>query len=296
MDSSYKQEVSVGLMVIFGLAAFTIAMFWLTGRSLTSRDFTAAVEFTDVAGLKVGDPVRVSGVTKGRVAEVHLVKVGQVVVTLAIDPAVAPRSDASAIVASADFLGAKYVEYNPGSSETPLAAGKPIAGSAEEQFGDIAAKAAGNASHLIENINKGLNPGQLASDIHNTLIVTQHGMRALADASSGPMIQQTTQTLKAVQGVMSRIDSVLGTRDAVSSGKRLDSLTANLNQLTTHLAAATSSLNKLLAKMDSGQGTLGKMATDSMLYRNMSSTLAALSALLTDLKERPGRYLTVKVF
>ena len=48
--------------------------------------------------------------------------------------------------------------------------------------------------------------------------------------------------------------------------------------------------------MSRGDGTLGKMATDSMLYKNLSSTLASLTALLNDLKERPGRYLTVKVF
>ena len=296
MDSGYKQEVSVGLMVIFGLVAFTIAMFWLTGRSIVSKELTAEVQFADVAGLKVGDPVRVSGVTKGRVAAVRLARVGKVIVTLSLEPEVQPHADASAIVASADFLGAKYVEYNPGSAEQPLAAGTPIAGGAEDQFTDIASKAARNASSLIENVNKGLNPGQLASDIHNTLVVTQRGMRALEDVATGPMVGQTTQTLKAVQGVMARIDSVLGTRDAASNGRRLDSLTANLSQLTTHLATATSSLNKLLAKMDSGQGTLGKMATDSTLYRNLSSTLAALSSLLTDLKERPGRYLTVKVF
>ncbi len=48
--------------------------------------------------------------------------------------------------------------------------------------------------------------------------------------------------------------------------------------------------------MTQGEGTLGRMATDTMLYKNLTSTLAALTSLLTDLKERPGRYLTVKVF
>lgn len=295
MDS-YRQEVSVGALVIFGLVAFTAAMFWLTGRSITSRGITVQVVFGDVAGLKEGDPVRVSGVTKGRVAQVRLSRVGRVLVTLALDPEVQPRADASAVVAAADFLGAKYVDYNPGAKEEPWPVGTPIPGSAEAQFGDIAAKAASNANRLIENVNKGLNPGQLAIDLHNTLVVTQRGMKSLADASNGPLVQQTTQTLKAVQGVMSRIDSVLGTRDAAASGRRLDTLTTNLSQLTQHLSAATGSLNTLLGKMDRGEGTLGRMATDTMLYKNLSATLAALSSLLTDLKERPGRYLTVKVF
>jgi len=48
--------------------------------------------------------------------------------------------------------------------------------------------------------------------------------------------------------------------------------------------------------MDRGEGTLGKMASDTLLYRNLNETLTSLTALMTDLRERPGRYLTVKVF
>jgi len=45
-----------------------------------------------------------------------------------------------------------------------------------------------------------------------------------------------------------------------------------------------------------GEGTLGRMASDTLLYHNLNTTLAALTKLLDDLRERPGRYLTVKVF
>ena len=41
---------------------------------------------------------------------------------------------------------------------------------------------------------------------------------------------------------------------------------------------------------------LGKMASDTMLYKNLNATLTSLTALLTDLRERPGRYINVKVF
>ena len=37
MELSYKEEVSVGAMVIGGVLAFIVAMFWLTGRSATRQ-------------------------------------------------------------------------------------------------------------------------------------------------------------------------------------------------------------------------------------------------------------------
>lgn len=296
MDITYKQEVRVGLLVLVGFVVFTGFMFWLTGRSLVSKSVPVSVVFKNVSGLKEGDPVRVSGVKKGRVGPVRLQRVGHVTVTLQLDPEVRPHKDARATVASADFLGAKYVDYDPGVSDTVLARGEQIQGLTEEQFADVAQGAARSAQELIANVNKGLNPGQLASDIHATLIATQRGMNALTQAANGPAVQQTQATLKSLERVMSHLDTLLGAANPTTTGKRLDTLSTNLTQLTSRLADATGSLKGLLEKMDKGEGTLGRMATDSMLYKNLNATLKSLSELLTDLKERPGRYLTVKVF
>ncbi|PYP34909.1 MAG: hypothetical protein DMD46_14780 [Gemmatimonadetes bacterium] len=287
MDSAYKQEVTVGALVLVGFVVFTGFMFWLTGRSLVSKAVPVDVVFRNISGLKEGDPVRVSGVKKGRVAGVRLERVGHVTVTLGLDPEVRPHKDARASVASADFLGAKFVDYDPGASDTLLPPKGTIQGVTEEQFADVAQSAAKSAQELIANVNKGLNPGDLANDIHNTLIATQRGMNALTQATNGPAIQQTQASLKALERV---------TANPAATGRRLDTLTTNITKLTGRLADATGSLKTLLDKMDKGEGTLGRMATDTLLYNNLNATLKSLTELLTDLKERPGRYLTVKVF
>jgi phospholipid/cholesterol/gamma-HCH transport system substrate-binding protein len=293
MELSYKEEVGVGALVIVGVIVFLVGMFWLTGRSFGSRGVELEVVFKNVSGLKEGDPVRVSGVTKGRVDGVRLAGVGRVAVMLTLDPEVRPHRGATASVAAADFLGAKFIDYNPGSPDSALLGpGRWIEGSSEDQFTDIIGRTTGNANELLESMNK----GRLATDIHNTLVATQRGMDALTQTVHGPTIDQATATLKAAERMMARLDTVLGAAGAQTTGHRLDSLTANLTQLTAHLSAATNSLNDVLGKMSRGDGTLGKMATDTMLYKNLSSTLASLTALLNDLKERPGRYLTVKVF
>src|SRR2546425_4875580 len=280
MELSYKEEVGVGALVVAGLIAFTVFMFWLTGRSITSKGVPVAVEFKNVSGLKEGDPVRVSGVKKGRVAHVRLDRVGRVTVTLRLDPEVRPHRDATAAVASADFLGAKFVDYNPGITDSLLASGAPIKGVTEEQFADVASRAATSANELIANVNKGLNASQLASDIHNTLLATQKGMNALTQATNGPVIKQTQTTLAALERVMVRLDTLLGAANPASTGKRLDTLSVNLAQLTTRLADATGSLKRVLDKMDKGEGTLGKLASDTMLYKNLNATLTSMTALL----------------
>src|SRR2546427_13019035 len=158
MELSYKEEVSVGVMVIAGLVVFTIGIFGRTGRSFTSTGVTVRAEFANVKGLKEGDPVRVSGVKKGRVQQVQLQRVGRVTVTLQLSPDVRPHRDATPTVAAADFLGAMDVAHDPGSAPELLGQGKPIPRGTGQQFSDGAAGGATPAQGVTENRNKGLRP------------------------------------------------------------------------------------------------------------------------------------------
>jgi len=290
MDLTYKQEIGVGALVLMGLAVFTVGLFWLTGRSIKSSGVKAEVVFSNVSGLKQGDPVMVSGVKKGRVQSVKLERVGRVDVVLELASDVKPRVDASASVGSTDFFGARFVDFSPGDDQKPyLQDGHAIVGTTPPALMDVATGVATRANELIGNAS-GIVNQQLAEDIHNTLVATQRGLNVLTEAGSGPMIRQTTATLASVERVMARIDTILG------NGKRIDSLGANITDLTNQLSQATASLNGLLAKVNKGEGTLGRLASDSTLYNDLHKTLNALTDLLTDLKERPGRYVHVKVF
>ena len=106
------------------------------------------------------------------------------------------------------------------------------------------------------------------------------------------MIRQTTATLASVERVMAHLDTILGS----GAGRRVDSLSNNITQLTNELSHATASLNGILEKANRGEGTLGRLASDTTLYNDLHRALNAMTDLLTDLKERPGRYLHVKVF
>ncbi len=292
MDLGYKQEIGVGALVLLGLALFVLGMFWLTGRSIRSTGVEARVVFSNVSGLKQGDPVMVSGVKKGRVARVDLERVGRVTVTLEVGSDVRPRLDATAVVTALDFFGAKFIDYSPGSEDKDFLPPRSlIVGSNPPGLTDIAGGLATRANELIGNATT-LVSRQLGEDIHNTMVATQRGMNALAEMGGGSLVGQTTKTLAAAERMMTRMDSLL----ASSTGQRVDTISANLAALTDHLGNATASLDTLLGKMHRGEGSLGKMATDTLLYHNLNETLAALTKLLDDLRERPGRYLTVKVF
>ena len=288
MELSYKQEIAVGALVITGVVIFASLMFWLTGRELKAEGVPVVLALPTAAGIRSGDPVLVSGVRVGRVDEVRLERPGRVLVTMAVDADVRPRIDATATIAALDFFGAKYVDYFPGQREENLASGQILDATLAGGLTDVATSVGGQASELLDSAQAFLNSG-LARDLHNTLVAVQGAMVAINRGASGPLIAQTTATLAATERLIVRIDSTLG------AGKG-ESLGVNLATMSRNLVTASRSLDTLLAMMRSGEGTLGKVATDTMLYHNLNRTLVSLDSLLTDLRLRPGRYLTVKVF
>ena len=286
MDLTYKQEVGVGAIVLVTVGLFLAAMFYFTGRSLRTGGITVDVMFESVAGLKQGDPVLVSGVKKGRVARVALERVKSVRVTLELSKDVAPHIDASAAVAAMDLFGAKFVDYNPGSREEMLARGRTIAGSNQPDITDVAQGVANRANELMENAAN-IVSDRLGEDIHNTLVVTQRAMNTLANAPEGPFVKQTTRTLQATERVMQRVDSMLSS----GTGRNIDSISTNLAKLTNQLGHTTAQLDTLLSRINRGEGTLGRMASDTVMYANLRDLSASLTALLNDLREHPDKYM-----
>lgn len=286
MDLSYKQEVGVGAFVLVGVAVVLVGLFWLTGRSIRTSGISIDVMFESVAGLKQGDPVLVSGVKKGRVASVSLERVKSVRVRLEVSKDVSPHIDASAAVGSMDLFGAKFIDYNPGARDEMLAKGRVITGTNAPDITDVAQGVATRANELMENAAN-IVSDRLGEDIHNTLVMTQRAMSTLSGMPDGPFVKQTTRTLQATEKVMQRVDSMLGS----GTGASIDSVSRNLARLTDRLSHTTTQLDTLLTRMNRGEGTLGKMASDSMMYRNLTDLSRALTELLTDLKEHPDKYM-----
>jgi phospholipid/cholesterol/gamma-HCH transport system substrate-binding protein len=78
----------------------------------------------------------------------------------------------------------------------------------------------------------------------------------------------------------------------------INSLTKALNEQQSgeKLAQAINEVNALLAKVNSGSGSIGNLVSDEKLYKELAQASQNLSLLLADLKENPKRYINVTVF
>ncbi len=295
MDLYYKQEVSVGLLVIVAVAGFFAGLMWLTGRSFRASQIEIPVQFRDVGNLNVGDPVQISGVNVGRVARRDLQGEGAVLVTLEVSQRFPPMIDAKVSIKSLDFLGAKVVSYSPGTSSTPLVEGQVIIGSSGSDMAGAVDDLTGEAAEVLIGMQRILSE-QMAEDVHNTLMATQRALEVLARAGEGPLVGQAEASFRALEQVAMRIDTTLANPGINESLSQLDELTENVTEMTQGLAGATMALSAMLEQMSDTSGSVGKLLKQPTIHDDLHALLVSLTKLLDDVRERPGRYTNVSVF
>src|SRR5215208_5259673 len=129
-----------------------------------------------------------------------------------------------------------------------------------------------------------------------------------ADVRAG--VRALNQTAEAFQRVAERIDTSTSSgeiRQIVAKTSRaasqLEETSLELRQISRQLTLSTQSLDRVLsrgdsvlAKLNSGEGSLALLLNDPALYRNTDSLLVQLRALAADVQANPKKYVSVRVF
>ncbi len=113
-------ETILGAFVI--IVAVLFVLFGIkTNKIDTNEEMTVVAIFEDVAGLKIGDNIKLSGVNIGKIEDLKLdVKTFEAKVFMKIDKLLNLPDDTSARITSSGLLGGNYIEITPGISETIL--------------------------------------------------------------------------------------------------------------------------------------------------------------------------------
>ena len=292
MDLHYKQEVTVGALALAAITVFVLGTMWLGGKSLRTGDQLVRVQFDNVGNLKVGNPVKVSGVTLGSVEEIRFEDVGKVLVGLRLDPRIQPKTDAKVQIVAIGLVGDLMVAFDPGTAAEPLPPGQIIPGVQEKGFTDMGMELGDQAKATLAGVQEVANK-QLADDLHNTLASIQRLADTYANTSTGPSAELTS-ALQSLEQLSTRLDSTLGNPAINRTIAQTESLTVRFNQLADQLAGTGTRIDSLLSKVNSGQGTAGKVVNDSTLYVNLRDLSASLKAFVDDLRKNPGK-ITVQV-
>ena len=297
------KEVWIGLFATMALTLLFIGINFLKGDDIFTGRNTYYSLLDDVKGLKAAAPVLYKGIKTGTVTEVELLpERNAVLVTVEVSKRVSLPLGTRLRLVSTDLFDTKALQIEIGQD-------------ADRTYRHRDTLPAEIAPSLIENLVGDLTPLKdkveiSLSNLNRILEAVEeakirHSLAQLDEGSSnlnellrdsrGP-IQKTLSELSRLSEDLRQDQPLL--KASIQNFKSFsDSLShLQLKQTVNQAELALSSTRQLMERIQSDQGTLGKLMKDSSLYYNLQQSTLSLNLLLTDLRQNPGRYVQVSVF
>jgi phospholipid/cholesterol/gamma-HCH transport system substrate-binding protein len=290
-----RDAVVVGLVTAVAILIVVFGTIYLIRGGLASG-YPEYARFRWGSGVKQGQPVLLSGVNVGYVDDVELVNDGTVSVKLSIEKKYHIPIGTSAAIEPNGIFGDQQValrpkspqkQYIPAGDTLPSALPQPGIGDLLIKFDSIS----GQLGDVAKSVDVELVQGGAISDLRRTLAATNKLVETLSQIATA----QSTQLSKTMAS-LNRAVSALDSAAIDSTVRNLKVSSNNVAELTNNLANTTSHLDAVMAKIDSGGGSAGKLVNDPALYNDVHSLLGRIDSLTADFKEHPRKYVRLSIF
>ena len=300
-----KKELKIGILALAVLAATFLVINFLRGKDLLNREYELVSFFDDVQGLMPSSAVYIKGYKAGTVSEVSYDKEKSgfdVVCVVSRDFAV--PADSRMTIYSADLMGGKAIRIDPGQSANMAGDGDYLTPAVSPDM--LSSIAAGieplisKGSDVLTNLDNALTNLNLTLSEENRVAlgnIMKNIEKAVAEIESiAGTIEGRTSDLDAFISDLATLSSSL---DSIVA--KADSTVSDINDISSQVAAAdlagvVTSLNSLLDKMQSSDGTIGKLINDDTVYKSVDSLVTNISRLVGKIEENPKKYLRISVF
>ncbi|MDE0081934.1 MAG: MlaD family protein [Gammaproteobacteria bacterium] len=286
-------EIRAGVFVLIGVLAFGAVLFIMTDPAAFRGRYMVLTEVANAEGIRRGDPVQMRGVNIGRVHQFDLSSEG-VVVTLEIEGRWEIPEDSRTTLGSLDLLGGRTVQIVIGTSPNPVQPGQVLPGEAMVGVMALADTMGAEVRHTLS---------QLQTLLADSTVAAVHASVSDLEALIGNLAaitEEEREGLSALSASLSRsaarVEELTGREELDRGIARADSTLSVLQQAGASLSRATSSLEAILARMEGGEGTLGRLSEDEALYETLDRALAEIGDLARDIRENPDRYINIRIF
>jgi phospholipid/cholesterol/gamma-HCH transport system substrate-binding protein len=291
-----RDEVAVGVLITVAIAILAVGALWLARGGL-STGYPLYTRFEWGQSLKQGQPVLLAGVNIGYVSDVKLRRDGYLDVTFRVNGDQTIPKGSVASVKPVGIFGDVAVALTPTIPVSPknYAPGDTVPpGTPTPDIGQIMTR--------VDSIGESVERMAHAFDVE---LVQAGGVRdlrktiasttALATQMQSIAAEQNrnlTATLNAYRRAATAIDSAR----IDSTLRSFSSTSQNFAKLANTLDSTSRQLNFALAKLNTGEGSAGRLLTDTSLYRDVRNLVGSVDSLMTDFKKNPKKYINLRIF
>lgn len=308
-----KAELKIGIIGIFSILLLIWGISFLKGNNIFGNSNEYYSTYNNIDGLESSAPVRINGLTVGNVTEIyfHPNNSGDIIVQFTLNDDIRFPRNTVAKIYNSDIMGTKAVQLIYGNSNLFASPGDTL-------FAEI-------ENGLKDEVNKQVLPlknkaEELISSIDSVMTVITSVLDKDARESLSSSLRSLNRTFSTMELAMLKLDSVIYKNDirVTTILQNVESITTNLHNnnemiartlknfesisdslaksnvksTINNLDKSLADFDKILQKIEKGEGTIGLLLNDKEMYNNLTSASKQLDLLIEDMKKHPKRYVT----
>jgi hypothetical protein len=280
---------AVGLLTVVATIIFVWGLFWLLGTPILRGGMDVTVVLRMAAASSAATASSCRACRSALVRDVRLRPEGGVWSQLRLDRELALPTDTRAVVRG-DVFGAHTVDLIPGSAMLRVAPGTRSAAAPSPQLTQLATDLSGaRRSPYSASADACSRPLPSATCTPRRPSARQAQELRAAFAELRLATASLRRTAESVEGSERRRPSTTPSRRGRADGRRPDGRGRS--------DGAVHRVLRVAPRQDrQRQRHLGRLVNDTTMYVELNHTLREVRALATDIRERPSRYFTVRVF
>lgn len=311
-----NNETKVGALTALAITLLILGFNFLKGKSLFKTGNFIYAKVKSTKGLMISNPVYVNGLQVGSVYELEEVNktLDTIIISIKLskdinipnnslasikdNPLGSPSMDISMgnskiYLKNHDFI---YTMDNPGMLGAVTAKLTPVVDQVKMTLQTL--------DSVLKNLNTVFDPNTKnnmqavvgnVNRITASLIVSAESLQAL-------MNQQNGMLSKSMANLNSFTNNLAGNNEKINATlANLETSTRNLSKADIdgtigQLRTTVEKLNTAVEKIDSKDGSIGRLLNDNQLYDNLANTTRSLNILMDDIRVNPKRYVSISIF
>ncbi|BFG69756.1 MlaD family protein [Sediminibacterium sp. KACHI17] len=311
-----SNETKVGALTAVAITLLILGFNFLKGKTLFKTGNIIYAKYTDTKGIMVSNGVFINGFQVGSVYDIENADKNLSAIVVAIKLKDNYNIPANSIASIKDNpLGNASITIALGDATTYVKSGDTIlTASNAGLLGDVMNKlgpvgdqikaTVGSLDSVLKNINTIFDPAtknnlqEVIANINKTtasLVVSSASIQAMLNQQTGAITASMNNVNSFTKNLADNNDKV--TRMLGNVEKTTENLSkADIDGTIAQLKNSIETLNTILGKMSSTDGSLGKLLNDKALYDNLTNTVRSANILMDDLRVHPKRYVNISVF